>query len=131
MNSPRRRTNRTASAKESAPATTRAEYSPRLWPAARAGVMPRSASAAAAATLAVRTAGWVVAVRASASSGPSKHSAEREYSERGVRLRPHRGGGGRRGGEILAHADGLRALTGEQEDRAHGRPTSAGGQRPT
>src|SRR5262245_20734590 len=72
MNSPRRRTMRTASRKASAPATTRAEYSPRLWPAAMAGVSPRSAATAAAATLTVSTAGWVFAVSASSSSGPSK-----------------------------------------------------------
>ena len=76
MNSPRRRTRRTASAKPSAPPTTSAEYSPRLWPAARSGVTPRSARAAAAATLAVSTAGWVLAVRASSSAGPSKQRRE-------------------------------------------------------
>ena len=78
MNSPRRRTRRTASPKRSAPATTSAEYSPRLWPAARAGVTPRSARAAAAATLVVSTAGWVFAVRARSAAGPSKQSVERE-----------------------------------------------------
>jgi hypothetical protein len=57
MNSPRLRTIRTASAKRSAPAMTSAVYSPRLWPAARAGLRPRSAHAVAAATEAVNTAG--------------------------------------------------------------------------
>ena len=38
--------------------------------------MPCSASAAAAATLAVRTAGWVLAVRARSDSGPSNASRE-------------------------------------------------------
>src|SRR4030095_13256916 len=76
MNSPRRRTRRTASAKSSAPATTRAEYSPKLWPAASSGRMSCSASAAAAATLAVRTAGWVLAVSARSDSGPSQANRE-------------------------------------------------------
>ena len=71
MSSPRRRTTRTASPRCNAPATTSAEYSPRLCPATSAGVRPRSAQAAAAATLAVRTAGWVVAVSARSASGPS------------------------------------------------------------
>ena len=76
MNSPRLRTSRTASAKPSAPETTRAEYSPRLCPAQRSGLIPRSVSTAAAATLAVRMAGWVLAVSASSSAGPSKQSRE-------------------------------------------------------
>src|SRR5262245_27037859 len=77
MNSPRLRTMRTASAKRKAPATTRALYSPRLWPAASAGRRPRSAHAVAAATEAVNTAGCVLAVRASSVSGPSKASRAR------------------------------------------------------
>ncbi len=77
MSSPRRRTTRTASAKDRAPATTSAEYSPRLWPAAIAGARPRSASTAAAATLAVRIAGCVFAVSWSSVSGPSKQSRAR------------------------------------------------------
>jgi hypothetical protein len=72
MNSPRLRTMRTASAKRRAPATTSAVYSPRLCPAAKDGSRPRSAHAAAAATEAVSTAGWVFAVSASSVSGPSK-----------------------------------------------------------
>ena len=71
MNSPRWRTTRTASRIRTAPDTTSAEYSPRLWPAVSAGVRPRSAHAAAAATLAVKTAGCVFAVSASSLSGPS------------------------------------------------------------
>src|SRR5207244_4280383 len=62
MNSPRLRTIRTASANCSAPATTSAVYSPRLFPAVKAGRRPRSAQAAATATDAVSTAGWVLAV---------------------------------------------------------------------
>ena len=57
MNSPRLRTSRTASGKRRAPPATRAEYSPRLWPANMSGMSPRSAQAAAMATLAVSTAG--------------------------------------------------------------------------
>src|SRR5207244_335593 len=77
MNSPRRRTTRTASASDSVPATTSAEYSPRLWPAASAGFIPRSAQAAAAAALAVSTAGCVLAVSASSVSGPSNITRRR------------------------------------------------------
>ena len=43
---PRRRTVRTASASESAPAATSAEYSPRLWPATQSGRTPRATSGA-------------------------------------------------------------------------------------
>ena len=57
MNSPRRRTRLTASAKRRAPATTRAAYSPTLCPPTTAGTTPRSASARAPATLTVSTAG--------------------------------------------------------------------------
>src|SRR6266545_1390526 len=74
MNWPRLRTRRMASASGRAPAITRAEYSPRLWPAVRSGVNPRSAQAAAAATLVARSAGCVLAVSWSSASGPSKHS---------------------------------------------------------
>ncbi len=77
MNSPRLRTTRTASRKRSAPATTSAEYSPRLCPAARLGVRPRSAQTRAAATLAVSTAGCVFAVSARSLSGPSNASFAR------------------------------------------------------
>src|SRR3989449_512295 len=77
MNSPRLRTTLIASRKRIAPATTSAEYSPRLWPAASAGRRPRSAQAAAAATLAVRTAGCVLAVSASSLSGPSNITRRR------------------------------------------------------
>ena len=76
MNSPRLRTMRTASEKRTAPATTSAVYSPRLWPAASAGRRPRSAHAVAAATDAVSTAGCVLAVSAR-SAGPSKASRMR------------------------------------------------------
>src|SRR5262250_486236 len=88
MNSPRLRTSRTASTKPRAPAATRAEYSPRLWPAHRSGLIPRSDRAAATATLAVRMAGCVFAVRASSSSGPSKQRRERG-KPRASSARPH------------------------------------------
>ena len=74
MNSPRRRTTRTASPKDNAPADTRAEYSPRLCPPTTAGVSPRSARRRAPATLTVSTAGCVLAVSCSSDSGPSKQS---------------------------------------------------------
>src|SRR5689334_3682880 len=77
MNSPRLRTICAASRSDSAPAVTSAEYSPRLCPPASAGVSPRSAQAAAAATLAVRIAGCVFAVRASSASGPSNITRRR------------------------------------------------------
>src|SRR5947208_5157959 len=77
MSSPRLRTTRTASARRRAPATTSAEYSPRLWPAASAGRRRRSPQAAAAATLAVSTAGCVLAVSASSLSGPSNITPRR------------------------------------------------------
>ena len=86
MNSPRLRTSAHGVREASAPATTSAEYSPRLWPAARSGVRPRSASAAAAATLAVSTAGWVLAVSVSSASGPLEAEAREREAERLVGL---------------------------------------------
>ncbi len=77
ISSPRLRTMRTASANRRARATASAEYSPRLWPAASVGSSPRSAHAAEAATDAVRTAGWVLAVSARSASGPSNMSRAR------------------------------------------------------
>lgn len=77
MSSPRRRTSRRASAKSRAPAATSAEYSPRLWPATATGApgtAPSSASARWMASEQVRSAGWVLVVRARSSSGPSQHN---------------------------------------------------------
>ncbi len=73
---PRLRTVRTASAKFRVPAATCAEYSPRLCPATKAGVVPFSRSTRSAATETVRIAGCVISVSLSFSSGPSKHSCE-------------------------------------------------------
>jgi hypothetical protein len=74
MNRPRARTARTASPRESAPAATSAEYSPREWPATKSGRLPCRASTAKVAAETVRIAGWVLAVSFSADSGPSKMS---------------------------------------------------------
>ncbi len=75
---PRRRTRRTASANDSDPATTSAEYSPRLWPATKSGRMPFSSRIRSMATETVRIAGCVFSVSFSASSEPEKQSSERE-----------------------------------------------------
>ena len=80
MNWPRARTRATASAKDSAPAATLAEYSPSECPAANAAPSSfsgeRARRSASAAIECVRIAGWVLAVSFSSSSGPSKHSLE-------------------------------------------------------
>ena len=73
MNWPRLCTATTASANFIAPTLTRAEYSPRLWPAATAQLIPCSFSTAPQAVLAVRMAGWVLAVSCRSEAGPSKH----------------------------------------------------------
>ena len=62
MYCPRRRTATTASFSSSARAATRAEYSPRLWPATQSGRPPLASRTRQAATLAARMAGWVFAV---------------------------------------------------------------------
>ena len=77
MYRPRRFTVRSASAKDSVPAATCAEYSPRLWPAANAGAIPRETTSLATAVLMARIAGCVFSVSISRSSGPSKQSVLR------------------------------------------------------
>src|SRR5262249_24387655 len=72
MYRPRRRTRRSASPNANVPAATFAEYSPRLWPATHAGVMPRDSSSRHAAVLTARIAGCVFSVSISRSSGPLK-----------------------------------------------------------
>ncbi len=63
MNLPRRWTKRTASANDSAPAHTSAEYSPSECPATTFGSIPESSrTAVSAATDVVKIAGWVFAV---------------------------------------------------------------------
>src|SRR6202030_1010340 len=78
MYCPRLRTSCTASANFSAPAATSAEYSPKLWPATKSGVMPLSASTRYTATEQVKIAGCVLAVCFSSSSLPAKHICETE-----------------------------------------------------
>ena len=90
ISSPRRRTRRRASAKSRAPAATRAEYSPRLCPATATGrtLAARPSSARWIAIEAARSAGCVLAVSCSSSSGPSQQSRESGEAER--RRRPRR-----------------------------------------
>ena len=119
ISSPRRRTSRSASANASAPAATRAEYSPRLCPATATGARPAAAAARQVAIEAVRIAGWVLAVSCSSSSGPSQQSRDRAKPEDLVGLlegRPRRRRAVRPG---AAHADALRALTGEDAGGHH------------
>src|SRR5208283_5212356 len=75
---PRLWTRRTASANCSEPAATRAEYSPRLWPATKSAPMRFSESTHRAATETVRIAGCVLAVSFRSSSVPSKQILEME-----------------------------------------------------
>src|SRR5882762_6877506 len=75
---PRLRTNCTASENFSAPAATSPEYSPRLCPATKSGVIPFSASTRYTATEQVKIAGCVLAVCFSSSSPPAKHICEIE-----------------------------------------------------
>jgi acyl transferase domain-containing protein len=72
INLPRGPTNARATSKDSAPAATNAEYSPRLCPATAIGSSPSVMSNSQAATLCTKTAGWVTSVCISRSSGPSK-----------------------------------------------------------
>jgi hypothetical protein len=75
---PRSRTSFAASASDSAPAATSAAYSPRLWPAKRAGCAPPAAThARQAATSAASSAGCVNSVWLSCSSGPCMDSVHR------------------------------------------------------
>src|ERR1700720_1961408 len=75
---PRLRMSCTASENFSAPAATSAEYSPKLCPATKSGVMPLSASTRYTATEHVNIAGCVLAVCFSSSSVPAKHIFEIE-----------------------------------------------------
>ena len=65
------------------PAATRAEYSPRLWPATTAGVRPRARKAA---TLTSRIAGWVLAVWRSSLLRALRARCARAEAERVVGL---------------------------------------------
>ncbi len=78
MYCPRLRTSCTASENFSAPAATSPEYSPRLCPATKSGVMPFSASTRYTATELVKIAGCVLAVCFNSSSLPAKHICEIE-----------------------------------------------------
>src|SRR5580692_9482589 len=75
---PRLWTSLTASENFKLPAATRAEYSPRLWPATKSGVRPFSARTRWTATEQVRMAGCVLAVSLSSSSVPSMQILEME-----------------------------------------------------
>jgi len=66
---PRRRTRGRQWAKEIAPATTRAVYSPRLWPAEQRGLAPPTPARAPAQMPAVTMTGWVLTVLLSSSAG--------------------------------------------------------------
>ena len=120
MASPRRRSSRAVSASVSAPAAHNAEYSPSEWPATKAASRATSSPA-------------------SALERPQRRQAGRHQRRLGVggqrqlRLRPledqfrqlspsaastsleHPRRRRKRRGERLAHADGLRALTGKHE----------------
>src|SRR5713226_2507443 len=67
----------TASANESDPAATKAEYSPRLCPATKSGVAkPVDSIARSAAMETVRIAGCVFSVNCNCSAGPLKQTSE-------------------------------------------------------
>ena len=107
---PRAFTARTASAKESVPATTCADHSPSEWPAASAGSTPCSASTRAAATLTVMMAGCVFSVSRRSSSGPSKQSCESGKPSAASASAKVCSGNGKSLGKLAAHANGLRTL---------------------
>ncbi len=62
---------------ESIPAATMAAYSPREWPATAMGSTPCSFTAASAARLVAKMAGWLTLVWAKKASSPSKQAAAR------------------------------------------------------
>ena len=77
MNRPRAATSWAATGNANAPAQTRAVYSPKLWPANRAGLAPPCCSQTRhTATPAVNRAGWVFSVWFSAASGPLRHKGQ-------------------------------------------------------
>ncbi len=76
MKRPRRLTSTTASSSVSAPAATRAAYSPSEWPAATEGATPLAFRTSKTATECVRMAGCVTAVCLRSSSLPSKEVFE-------------------------------------------------------
>ena len=122
MNSPRLRTSRTASAKRSAPATTSAEYSPRLWPAARPARRPRSAQRGGGRHARGQHRGLGVGGQRQVGLRALEAEAREREAERlvGLLARPRR----RRASvsaKRLAHPDRLRALAGEEERDGHRR----------
>ena len=121
MARPRSRTVRTASAKERAPAATRAEYSPRLCPATKSGLGRRAAEGP-------RHHGGMgedgrlgVLGQLEGLFGPLGHQLGELEPQGGVRLLEDGLGGGFGLGQRHAHAHGLGALSREQPcDFAHG-----------
>jgi len=99
---------RTASAKVKVPAATCAEYSPREWPAANAGAMPRDLSSGS------RTRKGVLGELEVVFGAFEDDLREREL-ERVVGFLEDGAGGGEGVVEGAAHAYGLRALAGEEE----------------
>ncbi len=114
-NCPRRRASFTASENSSAPAATSAEYSPRLCPATKSGVMPCFSSARYAATETVRIAGCVFSVSLRSSSGPSKQSFEIGKPSAASASSKTACDSGKLRVEVAAHAGILRGLAGKEE----------------
>ena len=113
---PRARTVRTASAKVRVPAATWAEYSPREWPAAKAGVMPCSARARARGGDGDGEDGGLgVLGELELVFGALEDELGEGEAQGVVGLFEDGAGGGEVVVEVAAHADGLRALAGEEE----------------
>ena len=94
-----------------------AAYSPSEWPARKAGravTVPASIAATSAAMLCVTSAGCVLTVRVSSSSGPSKQSVESAKPSASSAASKTARAAGISLVEVPAHADVLRALTGEE-----------------
>ena len=85
---------------------------------------PCSASTAAAATVAVSTAGCVLAVRASSASGPSRHRRESEKPSASSASCQTAAAAFDVSANALAHADRLRALPRTEKGDLHRAPAS-------
>ncbi len=100
------------------PAATLAEYSPRLWPATKAGAIPRDTSTRDAAVLTARMGRLGVFGQRELILGTVENDAAERLAERDVGLRDGLAADRIGVGERPAHADLLRALS-RKDERDH------------
>ncbi len=106
------------------PAAASAEYSPSEWPATKSALRCNADPASLSSTrnAAIDTAikaGWAFSVSVSVSAGPFHMTVGEFFAERGIDFLEHRARRRKGIGQRLAHANGLRSLTGKNECCSH------------